>query len=211
MDELLEQSAAMHHHLCPRQVLGVRMGMLAGELLDLDLPQTDKRLFVFMETDGCTADGVAVARERCVGRRTMRMVDFGKVAATFVDTFSGAAVRIHPHPASRCEPSRRARCPRPLACPVARLPEPSGGRHRRRVPVYLTVDLAPMVSRNGLRGACAACGEEISNGREVMREGLELCRGGAGEAYYMPAPAHPIGRVLTLGQNAVIAQAVTPA
>jgi formylmethanofuran dehydrogenase subunit E len=69
MDELLARSAALHHHLCPRQVLGVRMGMLAGKLLCLDLPQDDKRLFVFLETDGCTSDGVAVASGASVGHR----------------------------------------------------------------------------------------------------------------------------------------------
>ncbi len=29
-EQLLEASARLHKHLCPRQVLGVRMGMLAG-------------------------------------------------------------------------------------------------------------------------------------------------------------------------------------
>ena len=38
VDELLSASAALHDHLCPRQVLGVRMGLLAGQILDLDLP-----------------------------------------------------------------------------------------------------------------------------------------------------------------------------
>ena len=61
LTDLLEQTVTLHHHLCPRQVLGVRMGMLAGELLGLELPQTDKRLITFVETDGCFADGVAVA------------------------------------------------------------------------------------------------------------------------------------------------------
>lgn len=61
LKELLDTTAAMHRHLCPRQVLGVRMGLYAGELLGLALPQTDKRLYTIMETDGCAADGVAVA------------------------------------------------------------------------------------------------------------------------------------------------------
>ena len=30
LDELLALSAALHRHLCPRQVLGARMGLLAG-------------------------------------------------------------------------------------------------------------------------------------------------------------------------------------
>lgn len=44
LSELLGASAALHRHLCPRQVLGVRMGVWAGELLGLDVPQADKRL-----------------------------------------------------------------------------------------------------------------------------------------------------------------------
>lgn len=36
LTELLDQSAALHRHLCPRQVLGVRMGLLAGKLLGLN-------------------------------------------------------------------------------------------------------------------------------------------------------------------------------
>ncbi len=97
--DLLEASSQLHRHLCPRQVLGVRMGMYAGEILNLDLPQSDKRLYTIVETDGCSSDGVAVATNCWVGRRTMRVEDYGKVAATFVDTKTGEAIRIVP----RCE------------------------------------------------------------------------------------------------------------
>ncbi|HJW83887.1 MAG TPA: formylmethanofuran dehydrogenase subunit E family protein, partial [Anaerolineae bacterium] len=105
LTELLNASAASHRHLCPRQVLGVRMGMLAGRVLGLDLPQSDtradgasagKRLLAIVETDGCFSDGVAVATNCWVGRRTLRVEDYGKVAATFVDTHTGYAVRIVP-------------------------------------------------------------------------------------------------------------------
>ena len=43
LEALLEQSAALHNHLCPRQVLGVRMGIWAGELLKLELPLRKKQ------------------------------------------------------------------------------------------------------------------------------------------------------------------------
>ncbi|RMG81603.1 MAG: formylmethanofuran dehydrogenase, partial [Chloroflexi bacterium] len=58
LEELLARSAADHNHVCPRQVLGVRMGVLAAKLFDLPLPQTNKRLLAIVETDGCFADGV---------------------------------------------------------------------------------------------------------------------------------------------------------
>jgi formylmethanofuran dehydrogenase subunit E len=101
LPDLLARSSALHKHLCPRQVLGVRMGMQAAALLGLGLPQTDKRLFTFVETDGCFADGVSTATGCWLGKRTMRLIDYGKAAATFVDTQTGASIRIWPHPESR--------------------------------------------------------------------------------------------------------------
>ena len=74
---------------------------MQGELLGLTLPQQDKRLYTIMETDGCAADGVAVAVNCWVGRRTMRIEDYGKVAATFVDTATSQALRIVPRPTVR--------------------------------------------------------------------------------------------------------------
>ena len=100
-EELLYQSAVLHQHLCPRQVLGVRMGLAGGRWLGLDVPQIDKRLLAIVETDGCLIDGLAVATGCRVGRRTMRVLDFGKVAATFVDTQTGRAVRITPSASTR--------------------------------------------------------------------------------------------------------------
>jgi formylmethanofuran dehydrogenase subunit E len=55
-------------------------------------------------------------------------------------------------------------------------------------PVTLTVSLEKLISQPGLRVTCEACGEEIMNEREVIHEGMVLCRACAGEAYYRPAP-----------------------
>ncbi|HSB89503.1 MAG TPA: FmdE family protein [Anaerolineales bacterium] len=205
MERALQQSAAVHRHLCPRQVLGVRMGMFAGRWLGLDLPGSDKRLIVFMETDGCASDGVAVATGAWVGRRTMRIMDFGKVAATFVDTVSGHAVRIHPHADSR-------------ARAVAAAPEAPDRWHAQLLgyqrlpddqllvaePVALTVDLAALISRPGVRSACSICGEEILNQRQVVRDGEAVCRACAGEAYYAMAALEPIPAALAADSAASI-------
>lgn len=42
IDLLLEQVSARHKHLCPRQVLGVRMALAGAFALGLDLPQSGK-------------------------------------------------------------------------------------------------------------------------------------------------------------------------
>ncbi|MEF3273545.1 MAG: TraR/DksA C4-type zinc finger protein [Chloroflexus sp.] len=187
----LRQSAAMHRHLCPRQVLGARMGMYAGELLGLKLPQTTtKRLYVFVETDGCFADGVSVATGCWLGRRTMRLIDEGKVAATFVDTQTGQAWRITLRSdvrelARHYAPDARSRWHAYLIAyqqmPLTDL--------LVATPVVLTIDLKALISRNGLRTLCTSCGEEIINAREVMREGQLFCRSCAGERYYLKKTA----------------------
>lgn len=185
LPDLLRQSAARHGHLCPRQVLGARIGLLAGQWLGLPFPRTDKRVLVFVETDGCFADGVSVASGCWLGRRTMRLVDHGKVAATFVDTRTGRAVRIAPRPDLRA----RVREGRPEgqkrwdAYMAAYRTWPDEEVFTVQ-PVRLTLDLAALVSVPGVRAVCGACGEEIINGREVTGPGGPLCRDCAGERYW---------------------------
>lgn len=182
---LLERSAELHRHLCPRQVLGARMGVYAGELLGLELPQIGKRLYTLVETDGCFADGVSVATGCWMGRRTMRLIDYGKVAATFVDTKTWRAVRVWPNPAARglaaqYAPDAKSRWHAYLAAyQVMLLTELLLTR-----PVELTLDLKDLISRPGVRAECEQCGEEIINEREVVRDATTLCRSCAGEHQY---------------------------
>ena len=55
---LLEKSASDHSHLCPRQILGVRLGVLGMHTLGFEEPPPKKRLLVISESDGCFVDGV---------------------------------------------------------------------------------------------------------------------------------------------------------
>jgi formylmethanofuran dehydrogenase subunit E len=186
--EHLAASAALHHHLCPRQVLGVRMGLLAAELLGLDLPQTDKRVLTVVETDGCFSDGVAVSVNCWVGRRTMRVEDYGKVAATFIDTQTNAAWRVFPHPLAR----ERAAAYAPAA--TSRWEAMLLGYQRMPAselllaqPVILRTPVSVWVSVPGRRAVCDRCGEEILNEREVVDGETVLCRACAGGSYYTAA------------------------
>jgi len=198
-EELLYASAILHQHLCPRQVLGVRMGLLGGRCLGLDVPQTDKRILTIVETDGCATDGIAVATGCWVGKRTMRVLDFGKVAATFVDTQTGRAVRVVPSPASR----QRAKDYAPEAgsrweaylLGYQRMPEVELLEARE---VKLTLSVEKILSRDGYRVNCDLCGEEIINEREIMRDGLTLCRYCAGEQYYWSIAEPSAVSILTL-------------
>ena len=172
----LQISAARHDHLCPRQVLGARMGIYAGELLEMSVPRSDKFLIVIVESDGCFSDGIAAATGCEVGHRTLRVADYGKIAATFVDVRSGRALRIRP----RLDVRDR----------VASYAEKAESRWHaygiayQRMPkdelldvetVHLVTPVERIVSHPDRRTLCRTCGEEVSNEREVHVGGDTFC------------------------------------
>jgi formylmethanofuran dehydrogenase subunit E len=182
---ILEKSLQDHDHLCPRQILGVRVGLAGMRALGFNDPPLKKRLLIISETDGCFVDGMIAATGCAVGHRTLRIEDYGKVAATFVDTKTGQAMRVAP-----------ALDVREKAYTYA----PNEPRHYfaqmqayQIMPdidmfiiqeVVLNVPIEQIVSRAGVRVNCDVCGEEIMNERGIMHKGLTLCCSCAGNGYY---------------------------
>ena len=187
---ILEKSMQDHDHLCPRQILGVRIGLAGANALHFTEPPKKKELLVITETDGCFVDGVVAATGCTVGHRTLRVEDYGKVAATFVDTRTDYAIRIAP----RLDIRERAAI---FASNESRhyfaqlqayqiMPDEEMFTMQE---VCLNRPVAQIVSRPGIRTNCDGCGEEIMNGREVKRDGLNLCRACDSSGYYQsPVP-----------------------
>ena len=190
LDEILERSSSQHSHLCPRQVLGARMALAALELLHIEAPISKQTGLVILETDGCFADGVEVATGCSVGHRTLRVEDYGKVAATLVDTLTGQTIRIAPRGEARSAARQYA--------PTARNRWEAQLIGYQRMPidelfsietVRLTTPIETIVSHAGRKAVCAQCGEEIINGREIVSEGKVWCKACWVGAYYTPSHA----------------------
>jgi formylmethanofuran dehydrogenase subunit E len=184
LQELLDASSKLHNHLCPRQVLGVRMGMFAARILGLELPQTNKRLLVIVESDGCFADGVAVATGATVGHRTMRVEDYGKIAAVCVDTQIDKAIRIAPAPDVRTKAYAYVSEERHYFAQLQAYQIMPDEEMLTVKPVLLNTPLEEIISRPGVRVNCDKCGEEIINEREVRQQERIICRSCAGQSYY---------------------------
>lgn len=190
LDELLTEADRAHGHLCPGQILGVRMAMLGCQLVGIDEPRRSKKLIVYVEIDRCAADAVAVVTGCRLGKRTLKYVDYGKVAATFVNTETKEAVRVvaledarrlaeerFPHLATRREKQMTAykTLPDDLLFKVERVhvdlrPEDAPGRPLSRV-------------------LCQSCGEGVNDKREVICNGRTLCRACAEGAYFERLPS----------------------
>jgi formylmethanofuran dehydrogenase subunit E len=181
----VEPLRQLHRVLCPRQVLGVRSALLASRLLGVSFPRADKRVVALPEIDGCYTDGLLVASGCSVGHRTLRVMDFGKIAATFFDTERRLAVRVWPQPDVR-----------DAACAYARERQSRWHAQRdgyARMPeaellASRPVDLAEPLVRELLEGwegrvVCADCGEEVLYKRQVVVGDVAFCRGCAGAGY----------------------------
>ena len=183
--QILEKSMQDHDHLCPRQILGARIGMAGMKALGFDEPPTKKQLLVISETDGCFVDGVIAATGCTVGHRTLRVEDYGKVAVTFVNTKSGYAVRIAP----RLDIRERAAAfipdePRHYFAQMQAYQSMPDKEMFTMQEVCLNVSIEEIVSRPGLRVNCDICGEEIMNERELHQNELTLCSSCFGNGYY---------------------------
>ena len=186
LEEYLTLAAERHKHLCPGQVLGVRMAMLGLASLGIADPEANaRRLVTFVEIDRCATDAVSVVTGCSLGRRSLKYVDYGKVAATFVDLETGVAIRVCARDDSRVKAKEM----------FPEIAKP----YRQQLEAYkvmkdsdlftvqnVTVTLPPEDLPGGPRSrvACDLCGEGINNGREIRREGRVLCRACAGEGYY---------------------------
>lgn len=185
LKEILTFSASRHSHLCPRQVLGARLGLAGAAALGLDVPRKDKRLLVILETDGCFADGIEAATGCTVGHRTLRIEDYGKIAATFVDVQTSQAVRLAP----RLDVRQRAydHAPGESRHYFAQLQAYQAMPDVELLtiqPVHLTTPVTKILSRPGIRVNCDLCGEEIINNREICKNGQTICRSCAGDSFY---------------------------
>jgi formylmethanofuran dehydrogenase subunit E len=187
-EDLLAGSVAAHGHLCPGQIVGVRMAMLGLRLLDFDAPPTYpqlKQLIVFVEMDRCTGDAVAFVTNAKLGRRSLKFVDYGIMAATFVNLETKKAYRI--------VSTEESRDLAPLYAPQVHdkrsqqleayhvMPDSVMFRVQE-VEVDLTQYDLPGPTRRKV--ACARCGQVVRDHKEVFRDGVALCRPCAGGAYF---------------------------
>lgn len=187
LEELLRRAEQAHGHMCAGQVLGVRMAMLGCLSVGIEDPEgkDKKKLLVFVEIDRCAADAVNTVTGCRLGKRTLKYYDYGKLAATFLNTRSGEAVRVVALDSSReaadCEfPEIENKYERQLRAYLA-LPDSKLFKVER---VTVNVAIEDQPGRPVSRVLCDECGEGVNDRREVRRDGWTRCRACAGEAYY---------------------------
>jgi formylmethanofuran dehydrogenase subunit E len=188
---LLESSADAHGHLCPGQVVGVRMAMLGCRLIGLDEPtQHDqiKKLITYVEMDRCTADAVAHVTGVKLGRRSLKFMDYGIMAATFVNLETDRAFRVVSTEEARdlaaaYAPEIAEKYPQQLEA-YKRMPDSVLFRVQQ-VDVNISDCDMPGPTRN--KATCSKCGQVVRDRREIIKNGRVFCKPCAADAYFKNA------------------------
>jgi molybdate transport repressor ModE-like protein len=202
-DALLEEAVRIHGHLCAGQVLGVRMSLVGLREAGIGDPKgaDRKNLIVFVEMDRCATDAVQSVTGCSLGKRTLKFLDYGKMAATFVNLRTGRAVRVLAREDAREKAGRHA--------PAA------ADKYRAQLEAYkfmadeelfdvreVSIELRPedMPGRPLRRVACSACGEAVQDMREVRCDGQVLCRP-CWEGGYVRSPGALVPAVMQKKHN----------
>jgi formylmethanofuran dehydrogenase subunit E len=187
-ESLFQESLKVHGHLCAGQVLGVKMAILGlGKIGIADPKGKDRKsIIVFVEMDRCATDAVQSVTGCSLGHRTMKFMDYGKMAATFVNLKTGGAVRV----IARDDSRQRAKdyFPEIKNKQTAQLKAyavMSDPELFRVMMVAVRIRPEDMPGKPLGRIQCDSCGEHVQDRRETRREGKNLCRACAEGGYYM--------------------------
>ena len=188
LEVLLQECERLHGHMCAGQLLGARMALLGCRMIGVDDPRgaDRKKLIVWVEIDRCMADAVSAVTGVRLGKRSLKYVDYGKVAATFLNTETDRAVRIVALESARTLADER----------FAEI----SNKRERQFRAYsesadedlFKVELVSVALRDiDLPGSprsrviCAICCEGVNDGREVIgADGDRICRGCDRGNYY---------------------------
>jgi formylmethanofuran dehydrogenase subunit E len=93
-DRFLQKAAELRGHLCLGLPLGLKMAQMGLKLLNMTEAEKKEYLVVFVENDKCPADAIQIATGCSAGSRKLKMMYYGKSAATFVDGRTGKGYRV---------------------------------------------------------------------------------------------------------------------
>lgn len=186
-EDLLDKSTQIHGHVCAGQVIGVRMSMIGLREIGISEPRGSQRkdFSVLVEIDRCATDAIQTVTGCSLGKRTLKWLDYGIMAATFVNLKTGKAVRVTALEEAR-ETSRKY-CPEITDKYEQQLEAyrvmPEEELFRMQT-VRVTIPEEDMPGRPLRRVQCDVCGDWVQDCREVNTDGRTLCKPCAHGRYY---------------------------
>jgi formylmethanofuran dehydrogenase subunit E len=174
-EEDLRKTHEFHGHICAGIIIGVRLARAGLSYLGIDDPVENRDFMVYCEIDRCLTDAVQCVTGLSLGKRRLKLREYGKMAASFVDMNTGKGIRLvcyghinAPEDVDLVEfwsafPDEEIFKTEPVFIDIP--PEDKPGKPLRSV-------------------ACSVCGEKIMDAKDVTVDGKPMCKACAHGAYY---------------------------
>lgn len=172
----LKKAGDYHGHICAGIALGTKITLAAMKALGMDPAVKNTNLIVYAEIDRCMTDAVQVITGCSLGHRSLKHIDYGKFAATFVDLSTGKALRatIKEHFSNEGSIEETIK-------KISQIPE---NEMVTLLEVVVNIPETDLPGRPKEMTNCVSCGERIMDSREVILDGQILCRACAKGKYY---------------------------
>jgi len=188
LDGLIAECGKLHGHICPGQVLGARIAVLGCQLTEIRDPRgaDRKNLFVWVEIDRCVTDAITAVTGVRLGKRSLKFMDYGKVAATFLNHSMNRAFRIVAKDESRdladsLFPAIEEKKERQMLT----YRQAEDAKLFKVESVRIELGDFEMPGRPRRRISCSQCGEGVNDGRDLVDAlNRRVCRACAFGGYY---------------------------
>ncbi len=171
----LKKAHDFHGHICTGIIFGTRIARIGLNHLGIKDPAENKDFIVFVEADRCIADAVSAVTGCTLGKRRLKWLDYGKMAATFVDMNSQKGIRIVTAASQQ---------------PTDDMDLVNFWSAIADEDLFVTEEVTVKLCQEDLPGkpsrkvTCVACGEAIMDGRDLLLDDKILCKACANGAYY---------------------------
>lgn len=188
LETLLVEASRIHGRLCPGQILGVRMAISGLRKIGVEDPNSldKKSLIIYVEMDRCAADAIQCVTGCTLGKRTLKFIDYGKMAATFVNLRTSKAIRL----IAKEDAREKAKMYFPWTedkylCQMEAYKMMPDDELFDFMIVKVCIPIQDMPGRPRTRVRCEVCGEYIQDMREIRIDGKVLCKACCYGRYYI--------------------------
>lgn len=174
-EEDLRKTHEFHGHICAGMIIGVRLARAGLAYLGIEDPAKNRDFMVYCEIDRCLTDAVQCVTGLSLGKRRLKIREYGKMAASFVDMNTGRGVR--------------------LVC-FGHINAPEGAdlvafwsgfrddEIFKTEPVFIEIPPEDKPGKPIRAVVCDVCGEKIMDAKDVLVDGKTMCRACAYGSYY---------------------------
>jgi formylmethanofuran dehydrogenase subunit E len=183
-EQCFEAARQFHGHVCGGITIGTRMAILGLKSVGIYDPAGEDRkdLMVFVEIDRCATDAILAVTGCHPGKRSMKIMDYGKMAATFVNLKTGKAVRI----AAKNRDGETI-FTREM---IKQNPHTDDYSKMTDEELFVVKEVSVSIKPEDLPGKplrtvpCSSCGERIMDAREIIKDGKPLCKPCSENTFY---------------------------